>query len=145
MKLEDILTEWRQDSEVNKTELGEESLKISKLHSKYYSILSSERLLLKKFDADLKILKLQKYEFFLDGPNEETQARGWRLPAKGRVTLKSDIPMHMDADDDIIQLNLKIALQLEKLELLESIVKILMGRSYTIRNAIDWQRFMHGG
>lgn len=145
MKLEEILSEWKQDSEIDKTELGQASLDISKLHQKYYTILVSERLKLKKYDGELKVLKLQKYEFFLDGPNEETQAKGWKLPAKGKVTLKADIPMHMDADDDIIQLNLKIALQLEKLELLESIVKILMGRSYTIRNAIDWQRFMHGG
>jgi hypothetical protein len=92
----------------------------------------------------MKQLKLEKYEFYTQGPNEETQAKGWRIPAKGLI-LKSDIPMYMDADPEIIKLSLKIGLQQEKLELLESIIKSFGNRGYNIKAAIDWQKFTMGG
>ena len=92
----------------------------------------------------MKRLKLDKYEFFSQGPNEETQAKSWKLPAKGLI-LKADIPMYMDADEEIIKLSLKIGIQQEKIELLESIIKTLMNRSYSIKAAIDWQKFINGG
>ena len=91
----------------------------------------------------MKRLKLDKYEFFTQGPDEETQQKGWKLPAKGLI-LKADIPMYMDADEDIIKLSLKIGVQQEKIELLESIIKTLINRGYNIKTALDWQRFING-
>lgn len=143
MKLEEIFDQWKIDSEIDKTELGDEALKVAKLHHKYYQILVSERLLLKSYESDMKRLKLDKYEFFSQGPNEETQAKGWKLPAKGLI-LKADIPMYMDADDDIIKLSLKIGVQQEKIELLESIIRTLMNRGYNVKAAIEWQKFIMG-
>ncbi len=143
MKLEEIFDQWKIDSEIDKTELGDEALKIAKLHHKYYQILVSERLLLKSYESDMKRLKLDKYEFFSQGPNEETQAKGWKLPAKGLI-LKSDIPMYMDADEEIIKLSLKIGVQQEKIELVESIIRTLMNRGYNVKAAIEWQKFIMG-
>lgn len=143
MKLEEIFDQWKIDSEIDKTELGDEALKIAKLHHKYYQILVGEKLLLRSHESDMKKLKLDKYEFFSQGPNEETQARGWKLPAKGLI-LKADIPMYMDADEDIIKLSLKIGVQQEKIELLESIIKVLMNRGYNVKAAIEWQKFIMG-
>jgi hypothetical protein len=91
----------------------------------------------------MKRLKLEKYEFFSQGPNEETQEKGWKLPAKGLI-LKADIPMYMDADEDIIKLSLKIGILQEKIELLESIIKTLMNRGYNVKAAIDFYKFING-
>lgn len=143
MKIEEIFEHWNEDSQIDRTELGDESLKIPKLHHKYYQIYVNERMLLRKFEHELKQLKLEKYEFFSQGPNEETQAKGWKLPAKG-IILKSDIPMYMDADSDIIQICLKIGLQQEKIEFLDSIIRSLNNRGYNIKSAIDWQKFTMG-
>lgn len=144
MKLEEIFEQWKIDSEIDRTELGDEALKVAKLHHKYYQILVSERLLVKSHEAEMKRLRLDKYEFFSQGPNEETQSKGWKLPAKGLI-LKSDIPMYMDADEDIIKLSLKIGVQQEKIELVESIIRTLMNRGYNVKAAIEWQRFISGG
>lgn len=144
MKLEEIYEQWKKDAEIDITELGNEAIKIAKLHHKYYQILSSERLLLKSQEAEMKRLKLDKYEFFTQGPNEETEEKGWKLPAKGLI-LKADIPMYMEADGDIIKLSLKIGLQQEKIELLESIIRTLMNRGYNVKAAIDFQKFISGG
>jgi hypothetical protein len=143
MKLEEIFSQWKEDSEIDKTELGDEALKIAKLHHKYYQILVSERLLLKSYESEMKKLKLDKYEFFSQGPNEETQSKGWKLPAKGLI-LKADIPMYMDADEDIIKLSLRIGVQQEKIELLESIIRTLMNRGYNIKAAIEFYKFVNG-
>lgn len=143
MKIEDILDLWKADAEIDKTEPGEEALKIAKLHHKYFQILSSERLSLKKYESDLKKLRLDKYEFYTQGPNEETQEKGWRLPSKGLI-LKADIPMYMEADEDIINLSLKIGLQQEKIELLESIIKTIMNRGYNLKVYVEWVKFTNG-
>lgn len=142
MKLEDILEQWKEDAHIDRTELGDEALKIPKLHHKYYQIYVSERLALRSLESELKQLKLDKYEFFTQGPNEETPSH-WKLPPRGMI-LKADVPMYMDADAEIIKLSLKIGLQQEKMELLESIIKSLGNRGYNIKAAIDWQKFTMG-
>jgi hypothetical protein len=143
MKIEEILDNWKEDSKIDRTELGDEALRIPKLHHKYYQIYVSERLSVRSLEAEMKHLKLDKYEFYTQGPNEETQAKGWKFPARGLI-LKADIPMYMDADPEIIKISLKIGLQQEKLELLESIIKSFGNRGYNIKAAIDWQKFTMG-
>lgn len=143
MKLDEIIENWKTDSQIDNTEIGEETLKISKLHHKYYQVLSHERCILKSRESEMKKLRLEKYEFYTQGPNEETKKKGWSLPAKG-IILKADIPMYMDADDDIIELSLRIGLQQEKIELLESIIKSIMNRGYNLKVYVEWQRFING-
>jgi hypothetical protein len=143
MKIEDILDQWKEDSEIDRTELGDEALKIPKLHHKYLQIYVQEKLALRSLDADMKKLKLDKHEFFTQGHTEETRSKMWELPARGLI-LKTDIPMYMDADKDLIKLSLKIGIQQEKLELLESIIKSLTNRGFQIKSAIEWQKFTMG-
>ncbi len=143
MTIDEILEKWQVDVKIDKTELGDEALNIPKLHHKYYQIYVKEKLILRKQESEMKQLKLDKYEFFTQGPNEETKNKGWKLPPKGMI-LKSDMPMYMDADEDIINLSLKIGYQQEKIELLESIIKTIVNRSFHIGNAIDWQKFTMG-
>lgn len=144
MKFEDIFEEWKKDSEIDRTELANESLRIPKLHHKYYMILVAEKSLLKKLEADMKQLKLLKYEFYSQGHTEETKALGWQLPARGMI-LKADIPMYLEADKDIIDLSLRIGMQQEKVEFLESVIKSFQTRGYIIKNAIDFMKFTMGG
>lgn len=143
MKLDDIFALWAQDSEINPVNISEESLKIPKLHHKYFSLLSKQRLSLKKLETEYSHLHQIKYEYFLGTLDEETlKENNWRPNPK--VILKSDIPMHIDADKDIIDLTLKIALQKEKISALESIIKNIMERNWIIRNFIEWQKFQNG-
>lgn len=143
MKFEDIFEEWKKDSEIDKTDLGNESLKIPRLHHKYYMMLVSEKASLKKLDAQMKQLRLSKYEFYSQGHTEETKKLGWELPPRG-IILKADIPMYIESDKDIIDLSLKIGMQGEKVEFLESIIKSLHNRNFLIKNAIDFVKFTMG-
>jgi hypothetical protein len=143
MKIEDIQNLWSRDSKIDHTELSTEALRIPSLHSKYFRIFTEERLRLRKYELDLKKLKLEKYEFYTQGPTEETHAKGWRLPPIGKV-IKSEVNNYVDADDDIIQLTLKVGIQQEKIEMLESIIKSLTNRGFLIKSAIDFEKFKVG-
>lgn len=143
MKIDDIYAEWEKDSHLDRSELGEEALKIPKLHHKYFKIFTHERLQLRKLEADLKQLKLEKHEFFTIGPTEETHEKGWRLPPQGKI-LRSDVNNYIEADKDIVNLSLKIGIQHEKIDLLESIIKSLTARGFNIKAAIEWERFKVG-
>ena len=144
MKIESIHSLWREDSKIDRMDLGEESLKISSLHQKYIEIYTFEKDRLRKYEAALKILKLEKYEFFTQGPTHETQEKGWELPAIGKV-IRSDVQQYIDADKDVIELTLKIGIQNEKISLLDSIMKNLANRGFQIKNAIDWLKYASGG
>lgn len=143
MKLDDIFTLWNVDANIDRTELGDEALKIPKLHAKYYAIFTEERLRLRKYETDLKRLRLDKYEFYTQGPTQETHDLGWKLPAIGKV-IKSDAYTYVDADSDIIDLTLKIGIQQEKIELLDSIIRTLTNRGYLLKTAVDWEKFKVG-
>ena len=143
MKLDDIYQEWEKDSDINRIELGDEALRIPKLHHKYFKIFTQERLTLRKLEFDLKQLKLEKYEFFTQGPTPEQHEKGWKLPPQGKI-LKSDANNYVDADPDVINIALRIGMQLEKIELLESVIKTLTNRGFNIKSAIEWEKFKVG-
>lgn len=143
MKLESIFENWEQDSKIDKMELGDESLRISTLHHKYHKIYTNERLMLRQLEADLKTLKLEKFEFYTQGPTKETQEKGWQLPPIGKV-IRSDAQQYVDADKDIVNLSLRIGIQHEKIELLESILKTLHNRGFQIKTALDFIKFTNG-
>ena len=143
MDIDDIIGEWADDAKIDKAEPGKSAINIALLHQKYHKFLSTERLKMFKLESDLKELKLEKFEFFTDGPTEEQIAKGWRLPPKGRL-LKNDAREYVDADPDVISLQLKIAYHREKVDLLESIIKTLMTMNWNIRNYIEWEKFKAG-
>lgn len=143
MKIDDIFALWDVDSKIDRQELGDEALKISLLHNKYYKIFINEKLALKKYESEFKQLKLEKFEFYTQGPTPEQIDKGWKLPSIGRI-VRGDVDKYLEADKDIIHLTLKIAVQNEKIDLLESIIRTLRDRNFNIRAAIDWSKFQVG-
>lgn len=143
MTLEEIFELWHEDANINVSELGQSALDIAKLHHKYYEIYSRERLLYKKLESEMKVLKRDKYEFYTDGPTQEHIDKGWKLPPKGKL-LKADVIMYLESDDDVIKMNLRLAYQQEKLDLLDSIIKTISNRGFQIKSAIEWEKFKTG-
>jgi len=143
MKLEEIQTMWASDSQIDRTELGEESLRIPQLHSKYYNLFSAERMTLRKMEQEYKELFRIKHEYY-NGTlsEEELKENGWE-PFQLRV-LKSDLNIYLQSDKDITKAELRIELQKEKVEFVESIIKNLPARGYQINAAIAWEKFKVG-
>lgn len=143
MKLEEIQNHWEKDSCIDRAELGEESLRIPQLHSKYFKIYSDERMVLRALERSYSVLKHTKYEYY-NGTisQEDLNSNGWE-PCQLKI-LKSDIPMYIESDADIQKLQARIDMQQEKVEFVESIIKNLPSRGYQIKAAIDWERFKVG-
>ena len=143
MTLEEIFTEWANDSKIDKADLDNESLNTPILHAKYLKMFAVERLSLQRLEAEYKILHKLKCEYFAGTLDTDTiRERGWQHNPK--MILKSDINMHIDADAEIQKLALKIGRQREKISTLDSILKTIANRGFQIKNAIDWNRLMNG-
>jgi hypothetical protein len=143
MKLEEIQDLWDADSQIDRTELGDESLRIVRLHAKYFKIFSQERLLLRKMEADLKELYRDKYEWYNGNSSKELlEQRGWE-PNPLKI-LRTDVAMYIGADEGMRTTSLRVELQNEKVLFLESIIKSLSTLGYNIKNAIEWSKFQNG-
>lgn len=144
MTLDEIFDNWAADSRIDQLRLGEASTEIPKLHHKYWRILSTERLQYKKQQTQLAQLMTNK-KAWLNGEltSDELKEFGW--PIQLKKVLKSEQDEFLRGDQDVINMNLKMALQQEKIEVLVDIIKSLHNRSFTIGNAIKWAQFQSGG
>ena len=143
MKFEEIQKLWTSDCNIDETELAQESVKIPQLHNKYLILYSNEKLRFKEIKFLFAGLIRRKRDYYSGRmTKEELEAADWE-PFRIKL-LKADVQEYIDADDNVIESKKLLALQEEKVNYLESIVKSLTTRGYLIKNAIDWKRFTEG-
>ena len=140
--LEELLAQWEKDSEVDTTEPGKEILRIPILHNKYNKYLSLHNLSAKKAAIEYDRIKKLKWMYFtgkLD--QEELDKLGWE---PFRFTLKSDINVYLDGDDDLNKLKRKKSYHEESAKFCENVMKELQSRTYQLKAYMDWERFIQG-
>ena len=143
MNLEQIRKMAQEDIPRDKTELDIESMKTPQLHNKYLVLFTDEKLILTKLNSELKILERNKWLYYTGKMSQEQlEEHDWE-PFDLNI-LKTDIDRFMQADNDIITLSNKVALQKEKVNYLENIIKIINNRQWSIRSTIDWLKFTNG-
>ena len=143
MKFEEIQYQWTIDCEMDETELSQESIKIPQLHNKYLIFYSNEKLKFKEIKYLFAGLIKRKRDYYSGRMTaEELEMADWE-PFQYKL-LKADVQEYIDADDNVIESKKLLALQEEKVNYLESIVKSLTTRGYLIKNAIDWKKFTEG-
>ncbi len=140
MNLELIQEMWEKDSVINDLELDRESIEIPKLHSKYYRLYNEFLLLKKKTEFDVKVLYKQKWEYY----SGKAPAQIYKENPFDHKVLKHDISIYIDSDEDIGRTKLKLEYQDCVLSYLESILKTITNRTFQIKNAIDWKKFIEG-
>jgi hypothetical protein len=138
--LEDIKSQWAEDSKIDGDILDEESLKIPQLHSKYLNYLSDVKLLKIKKDQEYKTLIREKFEYYTGKAEPEVyQDKPFDLKI-----LKQDLALYMDSDPEIQLLQTRINYYEEIIYFLEKVLSCINNRGFQIKNSIDWQRFMQG-
>lgn len=143
MKTDELIVEWEKDSEIDKTELGKESLRIPQLHSKYLKEFYMAKALHTKLNGDYKKLYKLKHQYYQGIlPEEDLKEFGWD-PQPLKI-LKSDIPMYLESDEDLQIIQQKITLTEDKIEIIENIIRTLNNRGYLIKNAVEWEKFKMG-
>ena len=145
MKLEEIQESWSSDSQIDDTELDNESLKIPELHHKYLRIFSDEKLKLVRMYSKQKELRRLKWLYYTGKLDQETlENLEWHVFDLDIKKNRHDLEMFIESDKDILEISEKISYQKEKIEYLESIIKGLNTRGFQIKNAIDWKKFTMG-
>ena len=141
MDLEKIQAMWEKDSHIDPDNLHDESLKIPQLHSKYYTVYNTITLLREKARDSYNRVKLERYNYYTGKAEPEVYAEE---PFPYKVREKDAIQRHLEADEKLTTLDLKIRYYDTTLKFLEDIIKNVSNRTFQIKNAIEWNRFQAG-
>ena len=141
MDLDKIQEMWQKDSVIDPDNLHDESLKIPQLHSKYYTISNTLTLLREKARDSYRKVKLERYNYYTGKAPAEVYEKE---PFDYKVREKDAIQRHLDADEKLTTIDLKIRYYDVQLKFLEEIIKTVANRTFQIKNAIEWQKFQAG-
>ena len=141
MNLDKIQEMWQRDSVIDPDNLHDESLKIPQLHSKYYTVYNTITLLREKAREQYSKIRLERYNYYTGKAEPEVYAED---PFPYKVSEKDAIQRHLDADERLTKIDLKIRYYDATLKFLEEIIKNVSNRTFQIKNAIEWNRFQAG-
>ena len=132
---------WEKDSQIDPDNLHTESLKVPSLHAKYHEMFNNFLLLRKKAEQQRKNIRHERYEYYSGKADPEVYQKN---PFGKKIRDKDTMTKYLDADDKLKEINLKIDYYETLLNYCESILKQINNRTYQIKNAIEWQKFIAG-
>ena len=141
MNLEAIQEMWEKDSHIDPDNLHDESLKIPQLHSKYYTLYNTINLLRERAREQYSKVRLERNNYYTGKAPAEAYVEE---PFPYKVREKDAIQRHLDADDRMNKIDMKIKYYDSMLKFLEEIIRAVSNRTYQIKNAIEWNKFQAG-
>ena len=141
MNLEQIQEVWERDATIDPDNLHNESLKIPQLHSKYYTLYNTITLMREKARSAYSKVKLERHSYYTGKAPAEVYIEE---PFPYKVREKDAIQRHMEADEKLSKIDMKIRYYDVTLKFLEEIIRTISSRTYQIKNAIEWQKFQAG-
>ena len=146
MKLDDLKEEWKKDCEIDDIELDKSSLEIPKLHAKYSELLTDSIIQQKNLSYRYNTLLKDKWLWFNGKMDEETiKEMGWEDdPFDCLKILKNDMQIFFNADPDLQKANAQLEYMNITVNFLKECLTNITWRHQTIRNTIDWRKFMAG-
>ena len=141
MTLDEIEEMWKRDSIIDPDNLHEESLKIPQLHAKYYSIYNTITLLRERARETYNRVRLERYNYYSGKAPAEVYAEE---PFPYKIREKDAIQRHMEADERVSKVDLKVRYYDTMLKFLEEVIKMVSNRSFQIKNSIDFMKFTSG-
>lgn len=146
MNLEELRNEWSKDCEIDDIELDKSSLEVPKLHAKYQEHLTDNILVLKNLEFQYNTLLKNKWLWY-NGKMSQEQLKelGWDDdPFDGLKVMKNDMQIWYNADKDLQAMNGKVEYRKIVINFLKECMQNITWRHQTIRNTIDWRKFMAG-
>lgn len=137
------MNEWNKDCKIDETELGSESAKIPQVHNKYLKIYMGERIALFKLKSETKKIKRTLLEYYLGELDQEELDQLGRQQFYKKL-LKNEVDVYIESDDMMIEANLRLGMQDEKVAYLDSIIKNINNRGFQLKTAVDWAKFTTG-
>ena len=143
MNLNDLKAMVADDIVMDDTELDIESLKTPQLHNKYLNFFHDEKLIYVKQEEEYKKLYRLKWEYYTGKMDQDSLDKLEWEPYQLNI-LKADIEKYLSSDEDLSLIRLRLSYTKEKVDYLESVIKIISNRQWNIRSAIDWRKFLNG-
>ena len=141
MNLDQIQEMWQKDSVIDPDNLHDESLKIPQLHAKYYTLYNTITLLREKARETYNRVRLERYNYYSGKAPAEVYEEE---PFPYKVRDKEALQRHLDADERLNKIDLKIRYYDIMLKFLEEIIKTVSNRTFQNKNAIEWNKFQAG-
>ncbi len=141
INIDELQLMWEKDSKLDPDNLHLESLKIPGLHSKYYNLFNTLKLLNEKAHTEFSSVKLERYQYYSGKSPAEVYIEE---PFPYKVRDKESMKQYLDADIKLQEKLLKVKYYEIMLSFLEEVIKSINNRTFQIKNAIEWQRFTSG-
>lgn len=144
MTFDEINEEWSRDCIMNQVALDSEALKIPSLHAKWWRIMNEERKELRNISATAESMEKVLEDYYSRTMSaSEMEKYGFReLPEK--KVLKPDMAKTISIHPKMVSIKLKVGGQRDKVEYIQDILKSVHGRSFAIRDAIEFRKFQAG-
>jgi len=141
MNLEKIQEMWETDSNMDMDNLHDESVRIPQLHQKYYTLYTTIKLLKARSVDSLAKIRLERYNYYSGKAPAEAYVEE---PFPYKVRDKESMTLHLNADEKLTKIKLKVEYYEVMIEYLEDILKMIHNRGYQIKNSIDFLKFQAG-
>jgi hypothetical protein len=143
MNLDELKVMIKKDLDIDQTALDAESSRTPQIHNKYLVMFMDEKLKLKRMNNELSVLRRNKWLYYTGRMSQEELTQfGWE-PFELNI-LKTEADDMIESDIDYIKASEKVNFQEEKVNYLESVIKIVQNRQWQIRAMIDWLKFTQG-
>jgi len=139
--LEMIQKMWDEDSKIDIDNLHTESLNIPSLHAKYFNIYNNILLLKKQAEQRRRNIRHEKYEYYTGKADPEVYVENSFFK---KIRDKDTLQKYLEADQTLSQATLKVEYYDVMIAYIQDIIKMVHNRTYQIKNAIEYQRFMSG-
>jgi len=139
--LDIIQSMWEKDSKIDPDNLHTESLNIPILHAKYYDLYNQITILRAKAENKKRIVRKNRNEYYTGKADPDVYVEN---PFPKKIRDKETLKQYLDADETLTQVSLKVEYYDIMLRYLEDIIKTIHNRTYQIKNAIEYQKFMSG-
>lgn len=143
VNIDDLMKEWSNDSIIDATSMEKELLKISHLHGKYLNIMSYHRHVIRKLEADYKIKKGLKEDYYAGRLSQE-ELEEYEWEPMQYVLSDPKIARKIDTDKELINMLLKKVAHEEIVSYCEMVLKSLHSRTYDLGNFVKYQQLTSG-
>jgi len=138
-----LMASWAQDTIIDSTSMEKELLKISHLHGKYLNVMSYHRHLMRKMEADYKLMKGLREDYYQGHlTKEELDERGWE-PMQ-HVLTNPQIARKLETDTELNKILLKKVAHEEIVSYCENVLKSLHNRTWDLGNYTKYIQLTSG-
>lgn len=142
--IEELLSEWDEDSTMDDNHISDESIRVPKLHAKYIRYLMQAKLKITKYNNDFNVLKKTKFRYYRgELSRDELSILNWEQ-WQGVKPMKNEMDQFLDGDTDLNNMKVKIEYLQTMNYLLESILGQIKARDWQLKTVLEHKKFLAG-